>query len=160
MSDTPKKDRAAKYIHPKSDWYQPRKPERYFAFKKWEMITSLLGRLKRGEELRRHTHVSHDTYEAYDDWEMRAYEQGTLFTLAYGRMRRVSFIEVRDAYMAEVIAQIKILRDANRPVRVLEVGCGNGTNLMLLKRAFPEGVDLNGCGWAMIIGVTGWRGFG
>jgi ubiquinone/menaquinone biosynthesis C-methylase UbiE len=61
-------------------------------------------------------------------------------------MNRVSFIAIRDYYLAPMIEQIEALyaADPTRPVEVLEVGCGNGTNLMVLARALGDKVALRG----------------
>jgi ubiquinone/menaquinone biosynthesis C-methylase UbiE len=90
--------------------------------------------------------VSHYVYEAYDDWEMRAYEKGSNWTLDHGQMNLVSFIDVRNYYLAAVISEVKRLYGINerRPIEVLEVGCGNDTNLMVLAAALGEKVKLRG----------------
>ena len=138
------RDKADKYINPRKRWITIRNPKVYFWGKRIEMIMGLMKKLKKGREIRRHFGVSHSAYQAYDDWEMRAYEQGSTWTLDHDRMNRVSFIAIRDYYLAPMIEQIEALyaADPTRPVEVLEVGCGNGTNLMVLARALGDKVAL------------------
>ena len=109
-------------------------------------MLGLLKRLRRGQEVRRHTHLSRDIYQTYGDWEMEVYEKGGRWTWVEGRMAMASFRDIRAANLAPVLAEIARLQAANpaRPVRVLEVGCGNGTNLMILRDRFGIGVHLTG----------------
>lgn len=114
------------------------------------MLLSLPRKLAKGREIRRHFGVSHSAYQAYDDWEMRAYEHGSTWTLDHGRMNRVSFVDIRAGYLAPVIERARALHAANpdRPVEILEVGCGNGTNLMVLAKelaglAVLRGIDIS-----------------
>ncbi len=131
-------DKAARFLNPSR---KPKitNPKLYYRLKILEFTASRLRKLSRGAELRRHTHLSRDIYEEYGDWEMRIYEAGQVFTYDHGRMAYVTLKAVRDAYLAPVEAEIAALADRlDRPVRVLEVGCGNGTNLMLLKERLGD----------------------
>lgn len=141
-----KTDKAAKYITPRRYRFHIRNPRLFFWGKRIELTLGLLKKLRRGKEIRRHFGVSHSAYQAYDDWEMRAYEKGSTWTLDHGRMNRVSFVDIREYYLAPVIDEIRALygADPSRPVRVLEVGCGNGTNLMVLKKALGDMAELRG----------------
>lgn len=131
-------DKAARFLTP-SKGPKIRNPKLYYGWKTLEFTASRLKKLSRGVELRRHTHLSRDIYEEYGDWEMRIYEQGQVFTYDHGRMGHVSLKSIRDAYLAPVEAEISALANTlDRPVKVLEVGCGNGTNLMLLKGRLGE----------------------
>jgi len=140
------KDKAEKYINPRFRLVKIRSASVFFFAKRIELILGLLKKMKRGQEIRRHFGVSHSVYEVYDDWEMRAYENGSNWTLDHGRMNFVSFIDVRNYYLAAVISEAKRLYEINegRPVEILEVGCGNGTNLMVLAEALGEKVKLRG----------------
>lgn len=139
-------DKADKYINPKKHRIEIRNPQLFFWGKRIELLLGLHKKLKKGREIRRHFGVSHSAYQAYDDWEMRAYEQGSTWTLDHGRMNRVSFVAIRDYYLAPIIAEVEARHatDPSRPVDVLEVGCGNGTNLMVLARALGDRVRLRG----------------
>ena len=53
--------------------------------------------------------------------------------------------QVRAAYVQPIKDRIHAtLKTAQSPLKVLEVGCGNGTNLMLLKEEFGNAVQLWG----------------
>jgi hypothetical protein len=118
------KDKAAKYIKPRSRLIKIRNPRVFFFAKRFELILGLLKKMKRGQEIRRHFGVSHSVYEVYDDWEMRAYEKGSNWTLDHGRMNLVSFIDVRNYYLAAVISETKRLYEINegQPIEVLGSG--------------------------------------
>lgn len=136
------RDKAAKYLSPRKGIGSPRL---FYAAKTCELLLSARRKLNRGVDPRRHPAVSLAAYETYDDWEMRAYQQGATWTWTKGRMALVRFTTIRAAYLAPVIAEITRLaaERPGQPLRILEVGCGNGTNLMLLKQAHP-GADLHG----------------
>jgi len=134
-------DKAAKYMSPRRGI---RSVRMFYWVKAWELLLGARRKLNRGQDLRRHPAVSLAAYETYDDWEMRAYEGGSTWTWVAGRMDLVRFTAIRAAYLAPVIAEIQALAVDGRPVRVLEVGCGNGTNLMLLRAALPASVALQG----------------
>ena len=140
------RDKAAKYITPPARPFTIRSPKLFYWFKTWELLFSTLGKLRRDKEIRRHTSLSHDEYQTYDDWEMRAFEAGSTYTFNHGRMERVSFRVIRAASLAPIVDQIKglLAQDHIGPLRVLEVGSGNGTNLMLLKAAFPTEIVFSG----------------
>lgn len=153
------KDRAARYISPRKRYVTS--PRLYFWGKRIELIIGLLKKLRRGREIRRHFGISHAIYETYDDWEMRAYEQGSQWTLDHDRMAQVSFKAIRDYYLAPIVAEVERLHaaDPSRPVEVLEVGCGNGTNLMVLKAILGDTVRLRGIdisGERLKLGRTYW----
>ncbi|MEL6680566.1 MAG: class I SAM-dependent methyltransferase [Pseudomonadota bacterium] len=82
----------------------------------------------------RHGSQSHDEYQAYATRELEAYETGTCRALVDGVLASMPYKEVRDAYIAPVSAEIDRLATGGAPLTVLEVGCGNGTNLMLLQK--------------------------
>lgn len=141
-----KRDRAARYITPRKPLIEIRDPRLYFWNKRLKLVLSMLKKLRRGTEVRRHFGVSHSVYQDYGDWEMRAYEHGSTWPLDHGRMNRVRFTDIRAHYLAPVIAEIEALHaaDPSRPVEVLEVGCGNGTNLTVLARGLGDKVRLRG----------------
>jgi len=140
----PRPDKAAKYLTPRRGI---RSARLFFALKTWDLLRKARRRLNRGQDPRRHPAVSLAIYETYDDWEMRAYEQGATWTWIEGRMDLVRFTAIRAAYLAPVIAEMSRLAPDGGALRVLEVGCGNGTNLMLLRQAHPGanlfGIDIS-----------------
>jgi len=138
------KDKATPYINPRKRRFRSHSAKVFFRKRVYKLIYDFLRRLKRGEEFRRHTTISYDDYENYDDWEIRIDEQGSIFTLYHGRMAQTSFSEIRDHYLEPIRAEItRVLETGSRP-RVLEVGAGNGTNLVKLRETFGDRVDFRG----------------
>lgn len=138
------KDPAQRYLAPKKRYIT--NPRVFFAIKRVELFQRLLKHLRRGREIRRHFGVSEAIYQTYSDWEMRVYEHGSTWTLDHDRMAQVSFKVIRDYYLAPVISEIERIAAMHpeRPVEVLEVGCGNGTNLMALRQTLGDRVCLRG----------------
>ncbi|MGB3406274.1 MAG: class I SAM-dependent methyltransferase [Jannaschia sp.] len=138
-------DRAAPYLNPRRRPFRSSSARLFFAKRTLKQIRDFLRKLKRGEEFRRHTSISFDDYETYDDWEIRIDEEGSNFTLYHGAMAQTSFREIRDHYLEPVKEQIERLLDAGGPrPRVLEVGAGNCTNLVRLKETFGDRIELSG----------------
>lgn len=102
--------------------------------------------LLKGRELRRHTTLARGIYQKYDDIEMRLYEGGQRYTYNHGKMGVVPFKEIRHANLAPIIAEIEKLLAAapKKKLNVLEVGCGNGTNIVILKEKFGDKVNFHG----------------
>jgi ubiquinone/menaquinone biosynthesis C-methylase UbiE len=140
-----RRDKARKYLEPRSTRWRLRAPGPFFLGKRIELILRLLKKLRAGTEIRRHFGVSRAEYETYDDWEMRIEEAGAIWTLDHDRMDLVPFRTIRAYYLAPVVAEIEMLHAAlGRPVEVLEVGCGNGTNLKVLSERLGPKVVLRG----------------
>lgn len=92
-----------------------------------------------------HGEASKEIYDQYGERELREYENGSCKALVNGVVKRLPHKVVRDAYIAPVASAIaQVAAQAARPVKVLEVGCGNATNLMLLKAKFGSTVELAG----------------
>lgn len=123
----------------------------------WRFARTLLT----GGDPRRHTQVSHDIYERYDDREIQAYLTKSMRTVRNGVVAVVPFRDIRDAYLAPIRAEIAALADRRPgPVRVLEVGCGNGTNLKLMRDAFGDRLALTGLdisGERIRVGQAFWK---
>jgi len=138
-------DKASKYINMKEHWYHNIPASLYFWSKQIELKLSFSKKLERNKEIRRYFGISTQIYEQYTDWEMRAYENGSQWTTNGNKMAVVSFKKIRMHYLMSVISEIdKLHRELNRPIRVLEVGCGNGTNLQILKTELGDKVNLTG----------------
>ena len=138
-------DKASKYINLKERWYHTIPASLYFWSKQIELKLSLSKKLKRNKEIRRYFGISTEIYEKYTDWEMRAYENGSQWTTNGTKMGVVSFKKIRTHYLEPVVSEIaKLHRELSRPIRVLEVGCGNGTNLQFLKTELGDKVNLTG----------------
>jgi SAM-dependent methyltransferase len=140
-----KKDKAQKYLNRRVSPFRPRSARLFFLGKRLEMLLGLTKHLRKGREIRRHFGVSRSEYETYGDWEMRIEEAGSNWTLDHGRMNLVSFRDIRLYYLAPIIDEIeKMHANLQRPVEVLEVGCGNGTNLKVLAEKLGDKVSLHG----------------
>ncbi len=133
----------------------------FFARRFVQLLRRFARKLIRGGDPRRHTVVSRDIYERYDDREIRAYLSNSISTVRNGRLAKVPFLEIREAYVAPVRAEISAIADRRPgPVRVLEVGCGNGTNLKLMRDAFGDRVTLTGLdisGERIRVGQAFWK---
>jgi len=118
----------------------------YFRIREYKLIKRHLRKLRKGEDLRLTQTHSRNKYEAYDDSEIQKYEGDSVRTLANGTIRKVPFKEIREIYLDEIYNQIdELISHADgRPIKVLEVGCGNGINLMLLKKRFGKKISLHG----------------
>ncbi len=108
-------------------------------------MRTLQRKVQQGKSAALHGGSSKEIYDQYGDRELRDFESGECRALVDGRLSRLSHRQVRDAYLAPIQAEIqRLASELNRPVRVLEVGCGNGTNLMLMKQQFGDQVKLCG----------------
>jgi len=119
----------------------------YFRNRSASIRRKLARKLKKGEELRRHTFTSLDIYEEYTDREQIAFEEGrSQLTIKDGVLQIVTDTEIRDAYLAATEKTIRALQTqiSDRPIKVLEIGCGNCINLKLLHERFGDTVELTG----------------
>lgn len=124
------------------------KTQKFFRKRLKDLHARFASQLRGEAELvQKHGGGAKDVYEVYGDREMRAFETDSCEGLRGGEVQQISLREVRDAYLEPVGKAIEQLRkDVDRPLRVLEVGCGNATNLMLLNQRFPgvafSGIDI------------------
>lgn len=124
------------------------KTQKFFRKRLKDLHARLASQLRGETELvQKHGLGSKAVYEVYGDREMREFETGSCEAMRDGEVMQLSLREIRDAYLAPVGEAIEDLRKGlDRPLRVLEVGCGNGTNLMLLNQRFPgtafTGIDV------------------
>lgn len=92
-----------------------------------------------------HGDTSKNIYDEYGERELHDLQTGICLALKGGRLTKMPFAKVREAYIepiAEVISQM--LKGSNKTIRVLEVGCGNGSNLKILKEKFGDKVEFSG----------------
>ncbi len=109
---------------------------------KRKLIANLSG--ERGPA-HRHGTASRDEYEDYGDREIRNFKAGSCKALVDGRLARIPSEEVRHSYLAPVIETARALTaEIGEPIRILEVGCGNGTNLVILRKALGGSAELSG----------------
>ena len=76
----------------------------FFWVKSWSQLRRLRKKLKRGQEVRRHTTASRDDYETYDAWEQQMYLTGQQYTTCDGKIQLVPFTRIRAGYIAPVKA--------------------------------------------------------
>ncbi len=124
----------------------PWKTRVYFRIREYKLIKRYLRRLRDGDDLRLTNASSKESYEAYDDSEQRAYETGSVRTLQDGIIKRVTFREIREAYLSEIYLQLDelIASKEGGPVRILEVGCGNCINAMRLLDRYRDKIKYSG----------------
>jgi len=108
-------------------------------------LSKLLKHLKADDNPWKIPISSRDSYDAYDDSEQRAfYGEKKLLCRDGDRNIWATEREARDRYLAPVEAEIRSLLETAEKVSVLEIGCGNCINIMLLKERFGERIDLHG----------------
>lgn len=92
-----------------------------------------------------HGNISKETYDEYGERELHDQETGICLALKNGCLIKIPFSKVREGYIEPVDNAIsRMLKDSSKTVRVLEVGCGNATNLKILKEKFGDKVDFSG----------------
>jgi ubiquinone/menaquinone biosynthesis C-methylase UbiE len=121
----------------------------FFRKRNHALLMKLKTSLKSGSALlESHGNQSREKYEEYGNEEMRHYEAGKTRALVNGRLQIMPSKEIRKAYLSPLIAQIhNTLARGNEkgcPLKVLEIGCGNGTNLKVVKDHFESAVNLTG----------------
>lgn len=92
-----------------------------------------------------HGNASKKIYDEYGDRELHNYETKICLALKNGCLTKIPYTKVREAYIkpiADIISQM--LDGSQKTIRVLEVGCGNGTNLKILKEKFNKDVEFSG----------------
>ena len=92
-----------------------------------------------------HGETSKHIYDEYGERELRDQETRVCLALKGGRLIKIPYAQVREVYIEPITNAIsQMLDDSNKTIRVLEVGCGNGTNLKVLKEKFGNKVELTG----------------
>lgn len=118
----------------------------YFRIREYKLLRRYMRRLRKGEDLRLTNEHSKTAYEAYDHSEQQQYLSSSVRTLDHGRIRRVPFKKIREVYLAEIYQQIEALIADNpeRPITVLEVGCGNCINAKCLLEKYGDRIAYTG----------------
>lgn len=89
--------------------------------------------------------VSREKYDNYGERELADFERNQLRALCGGRLVRTTFRQVRNVYIKPVCDTVTAKLDSGvSKIRLLEVGCGNATNLKLIKEKFGDKVELSG----------------
>lgn len=119
----------------------------YFRNRSASIRRKMARKFDKGQDFRRHTFVSRNLYEDYTDREQVSFADAhDSITIKDGVLQTVSSQDIRDAYLAPTEKTIRQLMDTitDRPIRVLEIGCGNCINLKLLCDRFGDKVALSG----------------
>lgn len=123
----------------------------YFFFRKKNhvLFKKLKTSLKNANALlESHGSQSREKYEEYGSEEMRHYEAGRSRALVDGRLQVMASKDIRRIYLSPLMAEIqgKLDEDGDKrgPLKVLEIGCGNGTNLKVVRDHFQGNVSLTG----------------
>jgi Methyltransferase domain len=110
----------------------------------WTQVRRLLSYIDRKENFFKAPDTSLNIYESRGDYEHRDYENGSTICVLDGKIQRLSYREARDRYCAYLYREIDALLEQQPRLQVLEVGCGNCINLMLLKRRYQDRLELTG----------------
>jgi SAM-dependent methyltransferase len=118
--------------------------ELYDRYLYWTQVRRLLSYVNRKENFFKVPDTSLNIYESRGDYEHRDYESGSTLCLLNGKITRLTYREARDLYCAYLFREIDALLEQQPRLKVLEVGCGNCINLMLLKQHYQDRLDLTG----------------
>jgi SAM-dependent methyltransferase len=110
----------------------------------WTQVRRLLSYVDRKENFFKVPDTSFNIYESRGDYEHRDYETGSALCLVDGKIKRLSHREARDRYLVYLHREIDALLEKQSRLKVLEIGCGNCINLMLLKQRYQDRLDLAG----------------
>ena len=90
------------------------------------------------------TEDSKKIYEKYDDREQRDYVGRSRYCVYKNKVKRLSFKEIREAYLRYLYEELDFVGSHQKPLRILEVGCGNCINLVNLSKRDKDGFELYG----------------
>lgn len=118
----------------------------YFKLRERKLISRYMKKLRANEDIVLINERSKEAYDNYDSVEQEQYENGSKQTLHNGRIERVKFKLIRSIYLQEIYDQIDEMISLNpdRPVSVLEVGCGNCINAMSLLEKYGSKIAYTG----------------
>jgi ubiquinone/menaquinone biosynthesis C-methylase UbiE len=121
-----------------------RRARLYDAYLYWTQVRRLLYFVGTGRNFFKTPETSVNIYQSKGAYEHRDYIAGTTQAVLNGQIHRMSHREARERYCAYLFEEIdRILPPAGK-LRILEVGCGNCINLVLLKQRYGERIDLTG----------------
>lgn len=110
----------------------------------WTQVRRLLSYINSDRNFFKIPTTSKLAYDARDDYEHRDYENGSTVSRVNGKIKRLSHRETRDLYCAYLWPQIDAMLATKPRIRLLEMGCGNCINLVLIKRRYGDKVELTG----------------
>ena len=121
-----------------------RYPQLYYRWLYHQQLRRLRRMLESGENYFKVVDRSLRDYAAYDDREQRQWETGGWECLIDGRIRWASAKEIRSRYVDALCREIDDALAGGAEPSVLEVGCGNCINLVLLKERYGNRLSLAG----------------
>lgn len=83
-------------------------------------------------------------YQEYDDREIKEYFEGEKFFLVNNQVKWLRSFDVRQQYLKYVFENVDELLEKKNHLTILEVGCGNGINLMEISKRYGDRVTLHG----------------
>ena len=101
-------------------------------------------RLNAEKPMLKTTSKSKRAYEAYDDREQLDYENNSRMSVYNDQLVEMPFKESRAHYLAYLYREIDKLLVPGKPLRVLEVGCGNCINIACLNEKYGNRVEITG----------------
>lgn len=110
----------------------------------WTQVRRLLSYVNARNNFFKIPTTSKDIYDSKDDYEHRDYETGSTLCRVDNRIVKMSHREIRDHYCEYLFREIDALLADKPKLRILEIGCGNCINLMLLKKHYGDRVQLAG----------------
>lgn len=134
-----------KHLLPKSlRKYLMKHAELYEKYMYWMQMRRLSAFAKYGKNFFKVPSTSLNYYQAQGSYEHTAYETGSSLCTLDGRIKKLSYKESRDLYCAYIFEEIDRLLSFQPRISILEVGCGNCINLVLIKKRYGDRVELQG----------------
>lgn len=124
--------------------YLRKYPNLYEKYQYWTQVRRLLSYVKSGDNFFKSPTTSLGIYESRGDYEHQAYANTSTLCMVDGKIVRLSYAAARDLYVSYLYEEIDKLLVEQPKLRILEVGCGNCINLVLLKRHYGDRVELVG----------------
>lgn len=90
------------------------------------------------------TEDSKEIYDKYGYTELRHLEGRSLTCVYNNKVVKKPFKEIKEHYCDYLFGEIRPLISESRPIKILEVGCGNCINLLSLKRELGKAIELYG----------------
>lgn len=116
----------------------------YDTYLYWTQVRRLLSYVQRDANFFKTPETSLNIYQSRGDYEHKLHESGKTLCMLDGKIRRLTYREARDLYCAYLYREIDALLERQPRLKVLEIGCGNCINLVLLKQRYGDRVELTG----------------
>jgi len=116
----------------------------FYKWKFFRMKSKFIKNLKAREPFLKTTEDSKIIYDNYGDREQKEWESKSVRCLYNNQIVMLTIKEIKIHYLKYLYEEISPIRADNKPIRILEVGCGNCINLVDLKKTFGTFVELYG----------------